>query len=314
VTSMVMSAVSIFSNAKVLPFPFLRDVIAYLIAVGYVMTVVFIGEINLWQSIMCLVIYASYVMFVVFSRLFITLYKKWKKKLKKTHKDHGVNAETVDENSSSDDLSDEEVGGGWKVGLKPNFETQINKISEMSEEMKQNLLSKTKHTSFIGSVYFPKIGMVYQAPKEEDEDSDEETPVSSVNETTPIAVNIRHSTQDFGRTGSLIITEHFSHHHVESGEDEESMDRWTKIKRKLRDGLNYFLDWIEWDEKNLAEKIFYVLFEGLTVLIRNLTIPKADPEDWSRFFAVVSPLFMPAFAVFACGCTLFYILMVLIIF
>src|SRR3989338_9101062 len=136
---MVMSAVSLFSEAKVIPFPFLRDVIAYLIAVVYVMIIVMgNGSINLWQSIMCLLIYAFYVLFVIASRIAITQYENFKKRRESTSTSTSIN----DEDGGED--SDEDVVGGWKNGKAPLFETQINKISDLNDELKREIIADQK--------------------------------------------------------------------------------------------------------------------------------------------------------------------------
>ncbi len=41
------------------------------------------------------------------------------------------------------------------------------------------------------------------------------------------------------------------------------------------------------------EKISFVLFGAILALIRNLTIPKSDDEEWNRWFAASIPIFAP---------------------
>nr|CAG4716577.1 unnamed protein product [Naegleria fowleri] len=365
VTSMVMSAVSLFSNAKVIPFPFLRDCIAYLISVSYVMfMVIFNGSINLWQSIICLLIYASYVSFVILSRTFITCYQKYKKKIPLNDNEY-----------DSDEVQD--GGDGWKIGKAPNFEMQINKISDLNEIVKKEIIEGQKH-GFFGTVFYPKVGMVHLHHKHDDHNSNNTTtdllhhetnsprfeqdeipsnssvlsktivlpkknntdpslpsnstllsgPLSltTITTTTTTPTNTHKNRQMMEFTGSLIISEHFGTivNSVNTSEKEEEqisllsnnqsshLEPWhmtnmwkspalVSLKTKFKHVLDYFLDWIEWEEKSLFSKIFFILFEGWTLLIRNLTIPKADPEDWSKFFACISMIFMPPFATFATG-------------
>ncbi|KAG2382510.1 hypothetical protein C9374_005090 [Naegleria lovaniensis] len=355
VTSMVMSAVSLFSNAKVIPFPFLRDSIAYLISVSYVMfMVIFNGSINLWQSIVCLLIYGSYVSFVILSRTLITCYQRYKRK----NKNIGV---INDDEYDSDEVQD--GGDGWKIGKAPNFEMQINKISDLNEFVKKEIIEEQKH-NFFGTVFYPKVGMVHvhkkhhhtttsetftsprfdqdeipsnssvlakTIPKKEKITIDTSIPSNStllsnqiLNVGTSSSSSSSNSTNTTNRsakrtiefTGSLIINEHFATNHNTTSTTEpheetsllsndsrkwKATSLYLTLQTKFKDFLEYFLDWIEWEEKSLFSKIFFVLFEGWTLLIRNLTIPKADPEDWSKFFACVSMIFMPPFAVFATG-------------
>lgn len=77
----------------------------------------------------------------------------------------------------------------------------------------------------------------------------------------------------------------------EEEEDEEPKTWYSKI-------LTIFLDSIKWSEKTPFRKFTYI-FEAPTRFIRNLTIPSADPEDWSKFYAVLSPIFVPIFILFA---------------
>jgi len=69
----------------------------------------------------------------------------------------------------------------------------------------------------------------------------------------------------------------------------------------VEDGyVQQFIQWIEWDQKSWFDRIFYLILSPL-ILIRNLTIPAADPESWSKFFAVLSPIFIGPFFLFATG-------------
>lgn len=326
---MVMSAVSLFSDAKVIPFPFLRDVIAYLISVIYVMVIVMgNGSINLWQSIMCLVIYALYVLFVILSRTVITQYEKFKKRRRDRNHAMSINEE--------DEVSDEEdVGGGWRSGKAPLFETQINKISDLTDELKKEIIEEQKHNVF-GTVFFPKVGIYHRHKTTEQPTSVREQPpifgrdelpsnsaliVKSIkhDETLPIinrdqgelpsnSALISHASgvekkSTFASSGSLIISEHFSLPTEDTSlmhtEDEKNFIE--KAKTTLSEGFEGFKEWIEWDEKSIFSKIFYIVFEGFTVFIRNLTIPKADPNDWSKFLACASMVFIPPFVLFSVG-------------
>ncbi|KAL9651694.1 hypothetical protein ABK040_009309 [Willaertia magna] len=331
VTTVIMSAVTLFSDAKVLTFPFLRDAIAYLIAVSYVMIIVFIGEITLWQSIICLGIYLLYVIFVISSRLIIVFYKRRKAKqqlekkslIKKKRKENYGTDNTTSINEREEDFfieeSDEEVNVGWKaeLELEPNFNIPIDKLSDITDDLKKEIVKK-QHSSYTGSIFMPKFGIVLETDKdlmkvtsedkhhhhhhyniqdEQEHSTLHRSPV--VIEKTESALVLKEN--DFERTGSIIINQHFNEPTNELTSDNEMITEKQTFKEKIKDKFNEYLEWIEWNDKNILSKIFFICFEGITLLVRSLTIPKADPEEWSKFFAVLNPLFMPVFAVFSAG-------------
>ncbi len=112
-------------------------------------------------------------------------------------------------------------------------------------------------------------------------------------------------------THSFIIDNHFQlhrHHYHQNGnkeyniqdaavllKDEEETD---EEKKKPFQFVWNFLQWIGFLERNWFERLLF-FFEAPLILLRNLTIPKADKDDWSKFFAVLNPIFMPMFVVFA---------------
>jgi sodium/potassium/calcium exchanger 6 len=250
VTTSVMAAVVLFSEVTVDGVPFLRDVITYLISIGFVFAIYLSGQIVLWQSLMCLAIYLAYVSTVVIGRL--------------------VFVYIIQPRQAKAIVSDED-----------------------SEEHAEwySLDDKRRQSLYVGSRYFPKLGLMY---------SDQEKPLRRA----PIAINAptpqdEETPRDMG---TMVIEDHFSPIDNEESkiiyEEEEEEDDYTGFWGKVRQRRDMLLDWIEWDEKSLFQKIFYFI-EWPTVLARNLTIPIADPQDWSKFFAVVSPPFIGPFILFS---------------
>ncbi|KAG2383068.1 hypothetical protein C9374_004405 [Naegleria lovaniensis] len=82
ICSVLLACVTlVVKEAKVSAFPFLRDVITYLISVTFVFVIVMVdGSINLWQSISFLAIYVAYVVFVIGSKLALNMKHKIQKK------------------------------------------------------------------------------------------------------------------------------------------------------------------------------------------------------------------------------------------
>lgn len=88
-----------------------------------------------------------------------------------------------------------------------------------------------------------------------------------------------------------ITDDHFSADKMEDEkvEEEQEVDERSFFKRQF----DKFLDSIEWHEKKIHQKIFFVLIEWYFILIRNLTIFKADPEDWNKWFTSLVPVCAP---------------------
>lgn len=63
---------------------------------------------------------------------------------------------------------------------------------------------------------------------------------------------------------------------------------------KLDNILIRFMKWLGIFDLPWYQKLLF-FFELPFIFIRNLTIPKADPSEWSKFFAVMNPIFTPMF-------------------
>jgi hypothetical protein len=50
---------------------------------------------------------------------------------------------------------------------------------------------------------------------------------------------------------------------------------------------------INWEDKNMIQKVTLATFEWFLVLIRNVTIPIAETERWNKYYAMSIPLFSP---------------------
>lgn len=73
----------------------------------------------------------------------------------------------------------------------------------------------------------------------------------------------------------------------------EKLNRWKKQM------WHKFLHDIEWRHKTLLGKIKFVLIDWLLLLIRNLTIPRANPREWNKLFAMLTPVCGIPFAYFS---------------
>jgi sodium/potassium/calcium exchanger 6 len=283
VTTSVMAAVTLLSEVTVDGAPFLRDAITYLISITFVFLLYLSGKIVLWQSLLCLLIYFAYVASVIIGR-FVYLYvikprhdKQLanKEKQETPREDTGLIVHEDDEDEIDDHAS-------WYGDRRP---LGIRKPANISHALEKEI--KRSESTYFGATYFPKVGLIY-----------ERKPRTIVQGATPVE-------EENETRRSIIITEHFKEDHgINDDEEEEEHENesemvdysgcWGGFKRRR----DTFLNWIEWDDKSIFQKIFY-LFEWPTILLRNLTIPKADPDDWSKFFAVISPPFMGPFILLA---------------
>jgi sodium/potassium/calcium exchanger 6 len=118
--------------------------------------------------------------------------------------------------------------------------------------------------------FVPKIGIIYENSPVDDSDNYGE----------------------LRKTSSFIIEDHFTVDPLSITEEDN-----VEVEDSY---YEQFIHWIEWDEKSWFDRLFYILVSP-AVLARNLTIPQADPESWSKFFAVLSPMFIGPFALFATG-------------
>ena len=198
-----------------------------------------------------------------------------------------VNSTPSMENDHNDEDEDEvtyyeegqniHTNDGWHAGLHPSL--HFAKLEDIPKEVKEKLLNSKLNYAY---TYNPKVGITF---------------CKSMMSDFPSASSLSsQSNANNTEIGSVIIENHFVSQNDVSHNAEESY-----FKYRVEMAWKHFLEWIKWEEKSVADRIFFILFEGPLVLVRNLTIPKADPEDWSRFFAVLSPLFMPSFALFATG-------------
>lgn len=70
----------------------------------------------------------------------------------------------------------------------------------------------------------------------------------------------------------------------EAKERQEAQKKAYFEKVEERSYFERWLIWIGWHDMSLFEKFLYPIM-GPTIFLRNLTIPKADPEEYSRFFS-----------------------------
>lgn len=72
-------------------------------------------------------------------------------------------------------------------------------------------------------------------------------------------------------------------------DDSDDEEKENKVKK-------FFVDLIDstgWFDMPWYEKITFVLFGAILALLRNLTIPKSDDEEWNKYFATLIPIFAP---------------------
>nr|CAG4717757.1 unnamed protein product [Naegleria fowleri] len=307
ICSVLLACVTlVVKEAKVSAFPFLRDVITYLISVTFVFVIILVdGSINLWQSISFLAIYVAYVVFVIGSKLAMNRIQNRKQKIQEkrrcliNNEDPCVVCDSTDNEKQSliqeqyytkyDELLSEDSSfdeadsssSGWKEGKQPTL--RFSKVEDIPDKVIEILRKKQHH---YGAQYNPKFGIFFYE--------------------TPSLDNLSSQKLKSIDIGSVIIENHFDHKNT--GEDvcdachEAGGNRtWLeKVKCKACHVWAEFLDQCEWEEKSRGEKLFFLLVAP-SILIRNLTIPKADPNEWSKLFAVLNPIFMPPFVLFALG-------------
>ncbi|KAF0984844.1 hypothetical protein FDP41_000743 [Naegleria fowleri] len=287
ICSVLLACVTlVVKEAKVSAFPFLRDVITYLISVTFVFVIILVdGSINLWQSISFLAIYVAYVVFVIGSKLAMNRIQNRKQKIQEkrrcliNNEDPCVVCDSTDNEKQSliqeqyytkyDELLSEDSSfdeadsssSGWKEGKQPTL--RFSKVEDIPDKVIEILRKKQHH---YGAQYNPKFGIFFYE--------------------TPSLDNLSSQKLKSIDIGSVIIENHFDHKNT--GEDvcdachEAGGNRtWLeKVKCKACHVWAEFLDQCEWEE-NRGEK--------------------TDPNEWSKLFAVLNPIFMPPFVLFALG-------------
>lgn len=162
----------------------------------------------------------------------------------------------------SDPEEEQEWTGGWKYT--PKFINQIKKNEQLNkkaeiEEVKQSIQDNIQEND-------EKKSLV---PKES----------FSLNTLMNNEVNVDE--------------EYFSQEKMEDIKEEEIIkeDNRSFIKKKWDE----FLESIEWHEKKIHQKIFFIMIEWFFILLRNLTIFKPDPQDWNKWFTCLVPVCAPLF-------------------
>jgi sodium/potassium/calcium exchanger 6 len=136
------------------------------------------------------------------------------------------------------------------------------------------LVNETQETEEEHGIYYEKDpSLKIKRVSEEDTQEDRATEPLIDGETTP--------------NGIHLIDDHFPD---ALEEIEESKSLWAR-------SWDLLLESLHWEDRSPFRK-FTFFFEAPSILVRNLTIPSADPEDWSKFYAVVSPIFIPGFMLF----------------
>ncbi|KAF0981004.1 hypothetical protein FDP41_012792 [Naegleria fowleri] len=256
ICSVLLACVTlVVKEAKVSAFPFLRDVITYLISVTFVFVIILVdGSINLWQSISFLAIYVAYVVFVIGSKLAMNRIQNRKQKIQEKRRCLINNEDPclLSEDSSFDEA--DSSSSGWKEGKQPTL--RFSKVEDIPDKVIEILRKKQHH---YGAQYNPKFGIFFYE--------------------TPSLDNLSSQKLKSIDIGSVIIENHFDHKNT--GEDvceachEAGGNRtWLeKVKCKACHVWAEFLDQCEWEEKSRGEKLFFLLVAP-SILIRNLTIPK----------------------------------------
>eukprot|EP00818_Percolomonas_sp_WS_P003485 CAMPEP_0117443628 /NCGR_PEP_ID=MMETSP0759-20121206/4796_1 /TAXON_ID=63605 /ORGANISM="Percolomonas cosmopolitus, Strain WS" /LENGTH=831 /DNA_ID=CAMNT_0005235615 /DNA_START=130 /DNA_END=2622 /DNA_ORIENTATION=- len=339
VTTAVFAAVALLSNVKVDAVPFIRDVGTCLIGVVFCFVVFLTGKFELWQSLTCLGLYVGYVSFVVIGEQLYRLLRRvqfWFRQ-RDSEDEEKVSLLGPAATATYGDQSQDVHRGHWNPDMVPIFDQPVSRATHMDP----NFVEEHRGGPFYASHYYPKIGIAFKTSRDSD------LQVVHVDEIQEAASAAKHSINDEElqpdvvethiaddseesgeeliaekadeldafyndesddksslkkrRTGTLIIEDHFSPHDRIPNDDEEDDEHMFLMKI-----VHGFKDWIDWDEMSTIDRIQFILASPFT-LVRNLTIPKADKEEWSKFFAVLSPVFIPWFTLWAIGYPMFMV-------
>jgi sodium/potassium/calcium exchanger 6 len=324
VTTCVMAAVILFSDTKVDGLPFLRDIIVYFMSVVFVFIVYMTKEFQLWQALVCLGVYCFYVLVVIIMRILQVwrrmrelkkeqkaaqianlkeqeIYAKWIKKPvvlhlvghptyenneESKHLDHiKIQRTEIDEHElemiNSIQILDIETDGIDDEDTDENVEAVKKRWGSLRVQPihgKERFNFVLKHHS--SAFFFPKGGVLYnKIPGEFDNNRVDDLESNVNDEDNHLFAYI---TEDYFVPNSPRVTK------IEEEQPEESS----------RNYFIRFLKWIEWDKSSWFDRILFVIVFP-TIIIRNLTIPQADPERWSKFFAVICPIFIGPFILLA---------------
>lgn len=312
VTTVVMGLVTLLSNVKVTRRPYIRDVFAYLVSACFVFVTYLTGKIYTWESILCFLIYATYVTIVVVGRI---VYQRIKKK--RLIKALRAQIEAPDEIDHPETVKDWE--GGWK-GKSPLSGSLFN-INSTSEEDDFSLDPQMKvHEDLIS--HDPAIE---PAPVVLSDGAPEPTFIPKLGLLMPDGLVSKGLSQTETVQESSIIANYFDEESVPlktgtTGQyntmSEEDFDELNTRSRppQLSAFLRAILLWLhvkfmgiigwfkfrsEWDEKSILKRLFFIIVELPWVVIRDLTIPQADPEKWSKVITSLTPIFGSFFTIFA---------------
>lgn len=299
ITTGVFAFVTLLSNVKVEKVPFIRDVGTCLIGILFCFVVYLNGSFELWHSLTCLGIYFIYVFFVIIGKQVYYLARRIKRKLlekkKGTEKENLLSINNTIEDVSYSGNFSPSIRGHWKSGKAPLWRQETSRVSLLDDNVVDFFRSDQQ---VFASHYFPKVGIVYQTT------NNSKTQVispKSISHNDILMKNENSSQSDESLDevekpkGSLVIEDHFAPTERIPTDDDDP-DRRLLIVKLFNDLIN----WIQWREMSTKDRLFYILMSP-TILARNLTIPIATKEDWSKFFAVLNPIFIPWFLLWVIG-------------
>jgi sodium/potassium/calcium exchanger 6 len=326
-TTVVLGLVILLSDVKVTRRPFFRDICFYFVAVCWVFYWSISNKAYIWETILCLVLYVVYVIVVVVGRIIyqrikknrqakqasIKLEKQSKKKKRKIVsqaqndlKDSDLAVELLSKNGLSElnaenaeadegfgnviqsddesDSSDTESDGDWTNGSwrrQPSFhlyDSKVNLLQDVRIENSQEISAKENTDNYDAKyltrqqsmIYLPKVGLVQRS------------------DSSSQALVLRNYFDEYGEIKDNVIEE-------EDQEKSHSLKQW----------IRFIIESIGWYEMKWYQKITFILYEAILIFIRNLTIPKADPKEWNKYFASLIPIFAPLLFLFAIGRTYF---------
>jgi sodium/potassium/calcium exchanger 6 len=266
ITTVIMGVVAFVSDVRVTRRPFLRDVLCYLGAVIFAFFIALDGKINLVESIAFLIYYFVYVFVVVLGRM---IYQRWKK----------------------------------RSGANPELHNTAHVQNVIEHD-----LAKDQHAPHRHVAYMVHGQALEEEIEQEERDEERErvlSEASSPNERTaltPRSSAVRSpASGTSGRSGASSQPMLDAVFEIEKSPqpDHEHPKRVAPHGAPFYVvGWVWFMNAIEWDEKNMLEKCIFPLIAPFRLMF-NLTIPQVEEGSWSKEWACVATALSPLPVMFA---------------
>eukprot|EP00762_Andalucia_godoyi_P000601 ANDGO_05313.mRNA.1 Putative sodium/calcium exchanger 6 len=276
ITTVIMGLVTMVADVKVTRRPFLRDVLMYLASVIYACLTAIDGTFSLAESISFLVLYIVYVIIVIVGRM---VYQRWKKRRL--------------------------AADGNEVARSDPAAVQSNVERALAHDKHEHV-----HAHAHTHVHAPHRHVVYMVHGNalEEEREEEERSSTTVGESAPL---IGGKPSGVAQSTAVAVGAPFSAgpsavNNIQDAQSSTDMSEDMIYEKSLLGLWRRWVDFIEWEDKNLFEKILFPFVAPFRLLLL-FTIPQVEHDCFDRFFASCSFALFPLMIMFAANMVPFLI-------